>query len=53
MCFGDRGEEDIKAFLDDESRARIQVTQFGRRLEMCFLTSSSVNGLKETSGGGV
>ena len=29
---GDRGEEDIKAFLDDEIRARIQVTQLGARL---------------------
>ena len=26
---GDRGEKDIKAFLEDESRARIQITRLG------------------------
>ena len=29
---GDRGEEGIKAFLDDESRTGIQVTQLGWRI---------------------
>ena len=48
---GDWSEEDIKAFLDDKSgRGFVHVVG---DLDMSFLTSSSVNGSKERSEGGV
>ena len=51
---GDMGEEDIKAFLDNESRARIQVTRLGLSLGYEFPNILfGLDGWKETSGDGV